>query len=148
MFCICLCVELLLPATQHYNMELLQLRTIFSQSLHMWEAENCISFVFCIRLTPVPVCVLQGTPEFVAVSQCVHYFEWRTYAACKRDKFKPHKEVCGGTSDSPMRRFLCVEASDVRNQEPQRCFRGNRKCSSHSCEDVLHVVRTCHMLLQ
>ncbi|AWP20381.1 putative cation-independent mannose-6-phosphate receptor [Scophthalmus maximus] len=34
-----------------------------------------------------------GTPEFVAVSQCVHYFEWRTYAACKKDKFKPHKEV-------------------------------------------------------
>nr|XP_046229339.1 cation-independent mannose-6-phosphate receptor [Scatophagus argus] len=34
-----------------------------------------------------------GTPEFVAVSQCVHYFEWRTYAACKSDKFKPHKEV-------------------------------------------------------
>ncbi|XP_050994418.1 LOW QUALITY PROTEIN: cation-independent mannose-6-phosphate receptor [Labeo rohita] len=34
-----------------------------------------------------------GTPEFVTVSECVHYFEWRTYAACKRDKFKPHKEV-------------------------------------------------------
>nr|XP_020473896.1 cation-independent mannose-6-phosphate receptor isoform X2 [Monopterus albus] len=34
-----------------------------------------------------------GTPEFVAVSQCVHYFEWRTYAACKNEKFKPHKEV-------------------------------------------------------
>ncbi|XP_067429257.1 cation-independent mannose-6-phosphate receptor [Thunnus thynnus] len=34
-----------------------------------------------------------GTPEFVAVSQCVHYFEWRTYSACKKDKFKPHKEV-------------------------------------------------------
>lgn len=34
-----------------------------------------------------------GSPEFVAVAQCVHYFEWRTYAACKNDKFKPHKEV-------------------------------------------------------
>uniref|UniRef100_H3CWI6 Insulin-like growth factor 2 receptor n=1 Tax=Tetraodon nigroviridis TaxID=99883 RepID=H3CWI6_TETNG len=34
-----------------------------------------------------------GTPEFVAVSQCVHYFEWRTYAACKNNKFKPQKEV-------------------------------------------------------
>ncbi|XP_017311659.1 cation-independent mannose-6-phosphate receptor isoform X1 [Ictalurus punctatus] len=34
-----------------------------------------------------------GTPEFVTVSQCVHHFEWRTYAACKRDKFKPLKEV-------------------------------------------------------
>uniref|UniRef100_A0A8C1G8U4 Insulin-like growth factor 2 receptor n=1 Tax=Cyprinus carpio TaxID=7962 RepID=A0A8C1G8U4_CYPCA len=34
-----------------------------------------------------------GTPEFVTVSECVHYFEWRTYAACKRDKFRPHKEV-------------------------------------------------------
>ncbi|XP_074540826.1 cation-independent mannose-6-phosphate receptor [Halichoeres trimaculatus] len=34
-----------------------------------------------------------GTPEFVAVSQCVHYFEWKTYTACKKNKFKPHKEV-------------------------------------------------------
>ncbi|XP_072299395.1 cation-independent mannose-6-phosphate receptor [Eucyclogobius newberryi] len=34
-----------------------------------------------------------GTPEFVASAQCVHYFEWRTYVACKKDKFKPHKEV-------------------------------------------------------
>ncbi|CAL1586585.1 unnamed protein product [Knipowitschia caucasica] len=34
-----------------------------------------------------------GTPEFVASAQCVHYFEWRTYAACKKDTFKPHKEV-------------------------------------------------------
>ncbi|XP_041951218.1 cation-independent mannose-6-phosphate receptor-like isoform X1 [Alosa sapidissima] len=34
-----------------------------------------------------------GTPELVTVSECVHYFEWRTYVACKIDKFKPHKEV-------------------------------------------------------
>ncbi|XP_056125524.1 cation-independent mannose-6-phosphate receptor [Rhinichthys klamathensis goyatoka] len=34
-----------------------------------------------------------GTPEFVTVSECVHYFEWRTYFACRRDKFTPHKEV-------------------------------------------------------
>uniref|UniRef100_A0AAQ5ZQF5 Insulin-like growth factor 2 receptor n=1 Tax=Amphiprion ocellaris TaxID=80972 RepID=A0AAQ5ZQF5_AMPOC len=34
-----------------------------------------------------------GTPEFVAISQCVHYFEWKTYTVCKKDKFKPHKEV-------------------------------------------------------
>ncbi|XP_066532658.1 cation-independent mannose-6-phosphate receptor isoform X2 [Hoplias malabaricus] len=34
-----------------------------------------------------------GTPEFITVSQCVHYFEWKTYAACKRDIFKPQKEV-------------------------------------------------------
>uniref|UniRef100_I3KFD8 Insulin-like growth factor 2 receptor n=1 Tax=Oreochromis niloticus TaxID=8128 RepID=I3KFD8_ORENI len=37
--------------------------------------------------------IFYGTPEFVTVSQCVHYFEWKTYAACKKDKFKPHKEV-------------------------------------------------------
>lgn len=49
--------------------------------------------------------VLQGTPEFVAVSQCVHYFEWRTYTACKKDKFKPHKEVRGGTSEWPTGRL-------------------------------------------
>lgn len=35
----------------------------------------------------------KGTPEFVTVSECVHYFEWRTYVACRRDKFRPHKEV-------------------------------------------------------
>ncbi|MGH0143918.1 UNVERIFIED_CONTAM: hypothetical protein FKN15_027022 [Acipenser sinensis] len=34
-----------------------------------------------------------GTPEFTTVSECVHYFEWRTYVACKKEKFKPHKEV-------------------------------------------------------
>lgn len=34
-----------------------------------------------------------GTPEFVASSQCVHYFEWRTYSACKNNKFTPQKEV-------------------------------------------------------
>lgn len=34
-----------------------------------------------------------GTPEFVTVSECVHYFEWRTYVACKKDTFKPQKEV-------------------------------------------------------
>lgn len=50
----------------------------------------------CLISTPlcVCVCVLQGTPEFVDVSECVHYFEWKTYVACRRDKFKPHKEVC------------------------------------------------------
>lgn len=49
----------------------------------------------CVCHLPV---FLQGTPEFVAVSQCVYYFEWRTYTACKNDKFKPQKEVCGGAS--------------------------------------------------
>ncbi|NWJ02858.1 MPRI protein, partial [Crypturellus undulatus] len=34
-----------------------------------------------------------GTPEFVTSTECVHYFEWRTFVACKRDLFKPVKEV-------------------------------------------------------
>ncbi|XP_060722164.1 cation-independent mannose-6-phosphate receptor [Tachysurus vachellii] len=34
-----------------------------------------------------------GTPEFVTVSQCIHHFEWRTYAACKKEMFRPLKEV-------------------------------------------------------
>ncbi|KAF5900285.1 cation-independent mannose-6-phosphate receptor-like, partial [Clarias magur] len=34
-----------------------------------------------------------GTPEFMTVSECIHHFEWRTYAACRKDKFKPLKEV-------------------------------------------------------
>ncbi|CAH2252953.1 cation-independent mannose-6-phosphate receptor [Pelobates cultripes] len=34
-----------------------------------------------------------GTPEFVISEECVHYFEWRTFTACKNNKFKPVKEV-------------------------------------------------------
>ncbi|XP_077611202.1 cation-independent mannose-6-phosphate receptor [Crocuta crocuta] len=34
-----------------------------------------------------------GTPEFVTATDCVHYFEWRTSAACKKDIFKANKEV-------------------------------------------------------
>ncbi|KAM4770926.1 cation-independent mannose-6-phosphate receptor [Rhinophrynus dorsalis] len=34
-----------------------------------------------------------GTPEFVSSSECVHSFEWRTFTACKKDLFKPIKEV-------------------------------------------------------
>uniref|UniRef100_A0A8C5X5C4 Insulin like growth factor 2 receptor n=1 Tax=Malurus cyaneus samueli TaxID=2593467 RepID=A0A8C5X5C4_9PASS len=34
-----------------------------------------------------------GTPEFVTATECVHYFEWRTFAACKKALFKPVKEV-------------------------------------------------------
>ncbi|NWU92230.1 MPRI protein, partial [Upupa epops] len=34
-----------------------------------------------------------GTPEFVTATDCVHYFEWRTFVACKKDLFKPVKEV-------------------------------------------------------
>ncbi|XP_037673819.1 cation-independent mannose-6-phosphate receptor [Choloepus didactylus] len=34
-----------------------------------------------------------GTPEFVTATECVHYFEWRTTAACKKDIFKATKEV-------------------------------------------------------
>nr|XP_033791685.1 cation-independent mannose-6-phosphate receptor [Geotrypetes seraphini] len=34
-----------------------------------------------------------GTPEFVTSSQCVHYFAWRTSAACKKDTYKAIKEV-------------------------------------------------------
>lgn len=34
-----------------------------------------------------------GTPEFVKFEECVHYFEWRTFTACKKNKFKPIKEV-------------------------------------------------------
>ncbi|XP_069625297.1 cation-independent mannose-6-phosphate receptor [Ranitomeya imitator] len=34
-----------------------------------------------------------GTPEFIKYDECVHYFEWRTFTACKKNKFKPLKEV-------------------------------------------------------
>uniref|UniRef100_A0A8D0GH90 Insulin like growth factor 2 receptor n=1 Tax=Sphenodon punctatus TaxID=8508 RepID=A0A8D0GH90_SPHPU len=34
-----------------------------------------------------------GTPEFVTSTDCVHYFEWRTFVACRKDLFKPKKEL-------------------------------------------------------
>uniref|UniRef100_A0A8C3PZL1 Insulin like growth factor 2 receptor n=1 Tax=Chrysolophus pictus TaxID=9089 RepID=A0A8C3PZL1_CHRPC len=34
-----------------------------------------------------------GTPEFVTATECIHYFEWRTFVACKKNLFKPVKEV-------------------------------------------------------
>lgn len=34
-----------------------------------------------------------GSPEFVTSDDCVHYFEWKTFVACKKDLFKPIKEV-------------------------------------------------------
>ncbi|KAH0622428.1 hypothetical protein JD844_024730, partial [Phrynosoma platyrhinos] len=34
-----------------------------------------------------------GSPEFVTSSECVHYFEWKTFFACKKDLFIPTKEV-------------------------------------------------------
>ncbi|XP_062912676.1 cation-independent mannose-6-phosphate receptor [Mobula hypostoma] len=34
-----------------------------------------------------------GTPEFVTTSECVHYFEWKTFVACKKSIFNPIKEV-------------------------------------------------------
>ncbi|XP_048456907.1 cation-independent mannose-6-phosphate receptor-like [Rhincodon typus] len=34
-----------------------------------------------------------GSPEFVTTSECVHYFEWKTFVACKKSTFNPHKEV-------------------------------------------------------
>ncbi|XP_023555112.1 cation-independent mannose-6-phosphate receptor [Octodon degus] len=34
-----------------------------------------------------------GTPEFVTATECVHYFEWRTSAACRKDIFIANKEV-------------------------------------------------------
>ncbi|XP_078412852.1 cation-independent mannose-6-phosphate receptor [Cetorhinus maximus] len=34
-----------------------------------------------------------GSPEFVATSECVHYFEWKTFVACGKSTFNPKKEV-------------------------------------------------------
>ncbi|XP_067900725.1 cation-independent mannose-6-phosphate receptor [Heterodontus francisci] len=34
-----------------------------------------------------------GSPEFVATSECVHYFEWKSFVACKKSTFNPIKEV-------------------------------------------------------
>ncbi|XP_043930853.1 cation-independent mannose-6-phosphate receptor [Protopterus annectens] len=34
-----------------------------------------------------------GSPEFVTESECVYYFEWRSFIACRKDTFKPTMEV-------------------------------------------------------
>ncbi|XP_062980546.1 cation-independent mannose-6-phosphate receptor [Elgaria multicarinata webbii] len=34
-----------------------------------------------------------GSPEFVTSTECVHYFEWKTFLACKKDLFKSTGEV-------------------------------------------------------
>lgn len=57
-----------------------------------------------LLLPPTP----QGTPEFVTVAQCVHYFEWRTYAACKKNKYKPDKEVCLNSEVQLTLQDVCV----------------------------------------
>lgn len=86
---------------------------------------------------------LQGTPEFVATSQCVHYFEWRTYSACKNNKFTPQKEVrggCGGKKGGRRRRgdelnLKCQNTVDGREdvraardncEEPHRGIKKNK----------------------
>ncbi|XP_053447080.1 cation-independent mannose-6-phosphate receptor [Nycticebus coucang] len=45
-----------------------------------------------------------GTPEFVTATECVHYFEWRTSAACKKDIFKANKEVPCYAFDEKLRK--------------------------------------------
>ncbi|XP_006264642.3 cation-independent mannose-6-phosphate receptor [Alligator mississippiensis] len=45
-----------------------------------------------------------GTPEFVTATECVHYFEWRTFVACKKDLFKAKKEVPCYVFDGPWKK--------------------------------------------
>ncbi|XP_008584980.1 PREDICTED: cation-independent mannose-6-phosphate receptor [Galeopterus variegatus] len=45
-----------------------------------------------------------GTPEFVTATECVHYFEWKTTAACKKDIFKANKEVPCYAFDEELRK--------------------------------------------
>ncbi|XP_053316140.1 cation-independent mannose-6-phosphate receptor [Spea bombifrons] len=45
-----------------------------------------------------------GTPEFVTSEECVIYFEWRTFVACKKDIFKPAKEVPCYTFDEDFKK--------------------------------------------
>uniref|UniRef100_A0A4X2LI69 Cation-independent mannose-6-phosphate receptor n=1 Tax=Vombatus ursinus TaxID=29139 RepID=A0A4X2LI69_VOMUR len=45
-----------------------------------------------------------GTPEFVTSTECVHYFEWRTTVACKKDTFKANKEVPCYVFDQELRK--------------------------------------------
>ncbi|XP_014444729.1 cation-independent mannose-6-phosphate receptor [Tupaia chinensis] len=45
-----------------------------------------------------------GTPEFVTATECVHYFEWKTAVACKKDTFKAIKEVPCYAFDAALRK--------------------------------------------
>uniref|UniRef100_A0A5F9C0Z7 Cation-independent mannose-6-phosphate receptor n=1 Tax=Oryctolagus cuniculus TaxID=9986 RepID=A0A5F9C0Z7_RABIT len=45
-----------------------------------------------------------GTPEFVTATECVHYFEWKTTAACRKDTFKANKEVPCYAFDGELRK--------------------------------------------
>ncbi|KAL6096173.1 igf2r [Pungitius sinensis] len=72
----------------------LSLRTLSGTVLDYNSTEKCLGSSNNIQTSISFQCgKTLGTPEFVDVSQCVHYFEWRTYTACKKDTFKPHKEV-------------------------------------------------------
>lgn len=77
----------------------------------MQHAPHLVMLFFFFLFLPS---VLKGTPEFVIVSQCIHHFEWRTYAACRRDKFRPLKEVSAVGSGEwkgvsvQVRESLCV----------------------------------------
>uniref|UniRef100_A0A8D2Q893 Insulin like growth factor 2 receptor n=1 Tax=Varanus komodoensis TaxID=61221 RepID=A0A8D2Q893_VARKO len=54
-----------------------------------------IVWIHGLLSNPAFVCIktLGKIFEFVASTECVHYFEWKTYLACKKDLFKPTEEV-------------------------------------------------------
>ncbi|KAG7460969.1 hypothetical protein MATL_G00204630 [Megalops atlanticus] len=69
-------------------------RTVSSSVLDFSSSQNCGEGDGKVQSSISFQCgKTMGTPEFVTESKCVHYFEWRTYVACRKDKFKPHKEV-------------------------------------------------------
>ncbi|XP_070706018.1 cation-independent mannose-6-phosphate receptor [Pempheris klunzingeri] len=83
-----------LTAKTHQSVGELSLQSLSGRVLDFNSTEKCPGSNNNIQTSISFQCgKTMGTPEFVAVSQCVHYFEWRTYAACKNDKFKPQKEV-------------------------------------------------------
>lgn len=94
---------------------------------------------------------LQGSPEFVAVFQCVHYFEWKTYTACKKNKFKPHREVCAGTSDGLQ--VLCknetvlTSVALIRNNEPDDRKQSCLAVYGALQRDMSHAVTTTGLIL-
>uniref|UniRef100_A0A8C5SQA2 Insulin like growth factor 2 receptor n=1 Tax=Laticauda laticaudata TaxID=8630 RepID=A0A8C5SQA2_LATLA len=55
---------------------------ICSKGSHTWQSN--INF-YCGKTL--------GSPEFVTSFECIHYFEWRTFHACKKNLFTSAKEV-------------------------------------------------------
>ncbi|CAN9507985.1 unnamed protein product [Ophioblennius macclurei] len=80
---------------------LLSLQNLYGSVLNFNSTETCPGSSNVVQTSISFQCgKTMGTPELVAVSQCVHYLEWKSYTACRRGAFRPHAEVPCAVFDS------------------------------------------------